>query len=488
MAISPRFAGLGLASLVLAFHAVPNVTAQRQRTPAAPCVARPGGVTIPAPPPGARLSPEQALQAEIRQLTASIDSGTLSGDACLKALRRRGYLYATSGAGGLARRDLDTLIAIDPRDRDAHFFKALSTFVGAARLSLPSFTRVIELRPDDAEAYAGRGWANLVEGSDKEAIGDFGQVLRLAPGDVEALRGRAWGLVNTGDYDRAIADLNVVLKRSHAQPEAFLLRGVAYYFEGRIPEARGDWRSAMRFRPVPNGARTYGSVRFDNWRRYAALQRLVQPRVKQNPRDVLPWLASGAAAFRAYDDGSPGGLIVAAQDAFKAALAIDPANIDALMMRAASYSAPFFGYRPDAAIADLSEVIRLNPNYAEAYVRRALVYGADKPSLRLAISDAEKALALVPGDPGLRALVNKLKQDQIAWEAQQRAADMQAAAQARAKEDVAALFLAGIATAILTSDPPTSEERSKQYDDFIRQMWMDLLMERPCRTSTGRPC
>jgi tetratricopeptide (TPR) repeat protein len=206
---------------------------------------------------------------------------------------------------------------------------------------------------------------------------------------------------------------------------------------------------------------------------------------------VTPWLASGAAAFRAYDDGSPGGLVVAAQDAFKAALAIDPANIDALMMRAAAYSAPFFGYRPDDAIADLSDVIRLDANYAEAYFRRALVHGADKPSLRLAVADAEKALSLVPGDPTLRALVNKLKQDQITWEAQQkRAADMRAAAQERAKEDLQALFLAGLATAILNSDGkgPSPEELRKQWDDFLRDTWMDLLMSRPCRTSTGRPC
>ena len=479
----------------------PPVAARPARAPAAaappsaaasasPCVARPGRVVIPPPSPGVQLTPEQAAQAEIRQLNASIESGTLSGDECLNALRRRGYLHAFSGAGGLARRDLDAVIAVNPRDRDAHFFKGLSH--GVARLSLPSFTRAIELRPDDAESYAGRGWANLVEQNYREAVVDFGQVLRLSPGDAEGLRGRAWGLVHTGDYDRAIADLDALLKMSRGQPEALALRGTAHYLAGRGDQARGDLRSAMRFRPVPNRAKVYGSVRFDNRRRYGMLQQVVEARAKQNPRDITGLLVSGVLVFRAYDDRAAGGLMRIASDGFARALAIEPASIDALMMRAATYSAPLYGYRADAAIADLSEVIRLDPGYAEAYFRRALIHGADQRSLDLAAADAEKALSLVPGDPVLRGLVNKLKDDRIAYEAEkQRVAEaraQRAESLQRTQEQAAALFLAGVAAAIMTSDGkgPTDEDyRTRQQD--ILDLWGESLRT-PCRTSTGRPC
>jgi tetratricopeptide (TPR) repeat protein len=430
------------------------------------------------------LTPEQAAQAEIRQLNASIESGSISGDDCLNALRRRGYLHATSGAGGLARRDLDAVIAVNPGDRDAHFFKALSHFIGAARLALPSFTRAIELRPDDAEGYAGRGWASLVEGKYKEAAGDFGQVLRLAPGDAEGLRGRAWASVHTGDYDRAIADIDALLKASRGQPEALALRGAAHYLAGRGDQARLDLRSAMRFRPVPNRARTYGSVRLDNWRRYGALQQVVEARVKQNPRDITGLLVSGVLVFRAYDDGAPGGLMRIASDGFTRALAIEPASIDALMMRAATCSAPLYGYRYETAIADLSEVIRLDANYAEAYFQRALVRAADQPSLPLAIADAEKALSLVPGDRVLVALVNKLKADRVAYEAEKsrlaEARAQRAAALQRAKEQAAAIFLAGFAVGIANADgtPASPEELRRREENFMLDWLWDLTLKR----------
>ena len=449
-----------------------------------PCAARPGRVVIPPPSPGVQLTPEQAAQAEIRQLTGSIESGNLGGDECLKALRRRAYLYTTTGAGGLARRDLDALIALNPGDRDAHFFKALSHFTGGARLALPSFTRAIELRPDDAESYAGRGWANLVEQNYKEAAADFGQVLRLSPGDAEALRGRAWASVHTGEYGQAIADLDALLKTSRGQPEALALRGAAHYLAGRGDQARLDLRSAMRFRPLPNRAKAYGAVRFDNWRRYGMLQQVVEARAKQNPRDITGLLVSGVLVFRASDDRAAGALMRTASDPFTRVLAIEPASIDALMMRAATYSAPLYGYRANAAIADLSEVIRLDGNYAEAFFQRALIHGADKASLGLAVADAEKALSLVQGDPVLRALVSRLKQDQIAYEAEkQRVAEaraQRAAALESAREQAAALFLAGIAAAILTSDGkgPSPEDLRRQEEDFMLDWQWDLTLRR----------
>jgi tetratricopeptide (TPR) repeat protein len=122
-------------------------------------------------------------------------------------LRRRGYLYATTGRIGFAKIDLNALIALDPNDRDAHFFKGLADFVGAPRLAVPSFTRAIEINPGDLEARSARAWAYLVDGYNKEAIADFSEVLRRSPGDTEALRGRAWGLVQTGNYQDGIIRL-----------------------------------------------------------------------------------------------------------------------------------------------------------------------------------------------------------------------------------------------------------------------------------------
>ena len=199
-------------------------------------------------------------------------------------------------------------------------------------------------------------------------------------------------------------------------------------------------------------------------------------------------------AFRAYDDRAAGGLMRIASDGFTRVLVIEPGSIDALMMRAATYSARLYGYRHEAAIADLSEVIRLDENYAEAYFQRALVRAADQPSLPLAIADAEKALSLVPGDRVLVALVNKLKADRVAYEAEksrvaearaQRAADLE-----RAKEQAAAIFLAGFAVGILYSDGkvPSQQELNQQLQKFTDDVAAAMALGEPCRTPAGKPC
>jgi len=90
----------------------------------------------------------------------------------------------------------------------------------------------------------------------------------------------------------------------------------------------------------------------------------------------------------------------------------------------------------------------------------------------------------VPGDPALRAMVNRLKQDQIAYEAEkQRVAEaraQRAAALESAREQAAALFLAGIAATILTSDGkgPSPEDLRRQEEDFMLDWQWDLTLRR----------
>src|SRR5688572_19109548 len=71
-------------------------------------------------------TPDQKLQ----RLTASINSPSLSPDARRQALRERAFLNATTGRLGFAHQDIDALLALDPRDHEAHFGRGLAFFVG----------------------------------------------------------------------------------------------------------------------------------------------------------------------------------------------------------------------------------------------------------------------------------------------------------------------------------------------------------------------
>ena len=137
------------------------------------------------------VTPPQQVRAEIRSLTASIESGALGKDAERSALLRRGFLHATSGAVGLARRDLDVVLADDPNDHQAHFARGLAAFPTNLKEATLSFSTVIRLTPGRVDGYRARAWANLVAGEHADAVADFDQVVRREPEEAEAYRGRA---------------------------------------------------------------------------------------------------------------------------------------------------------------------------------------------------------------------------------------------------------------------------------------------------------
>ncbi|MGE0811732.1 MAG: TonB family protein [Vicinamibacterales bacterium] len=460
---------------------LPSAGGSSGRSVALPCTT---GSAAPAPAPAAptgALTPEQKAQAEIRQLSARIGSGSLTDEQCLEAVRRRGYLYAVTGAGGLARRDLDALIANDPDDREAHFSRGLSYFTNPI-LALPSFDRAIALRPD-AESHSVRGWARLVQQQYRDAVADFETVLQEAPRDAEALRGRAWGRLLLGEHAAAIADLNALIDLG-PNPEAVAMRGAARYLAGQPTEALPDLRASARFAPRVTTPRTYEGLRIDDWRRHGVLERVLEERARRT-KDVVGWLAAAAIAYRANDEVMSGAArgVAGPYAAFRMALSTDPGSIDALMMRASTHAAPFFGFSPKEAAADLTEVIRLQPRNAEAYALRAMVYASDKASLGLAIADCERALQIVPRQPVVEIMLRRLQEEDVAWRAEQRRA---AAARARRDEEVrktaeqmAAAFLTYVATRVAAGPPPLPTPEDRIHEAI--QTYIDNMQSIPRR-------
>lgn len=260
---------------------------------------------------------------------------------------------------------------------------------------------------------------------------------------------------------------------------------MAHYLAGRETEARRDLRSAMRFRPIAVGARSYGPLRIDNWHRHRALQQRLETRARQDTSDVTGWLAAGAIAYRSLDDADPrSASIGVAVPAFDKALSIDPTDIDGLMMRGTALSGQHFTTYAERAIADLSEVIRLHPGHAEAYLRRSMVHATDSSSLGLAVADCERALALIPGDPMLEAMLGRFKRSQVAVLARQRReAELRAeraAAQESAREQAAAALLAWLAAVAISGTPPslTYEERQAEHTRMMNDWLQDLATRR----------
>ena len=84
---------------------------------------------------------------------------------------------------------------------------------------------------------------------------------------------------------------------------------------------------------------------------------------------------AAAVAFRQFDDGARVGGNRVEQD-FTRAVQARPGDVNALMARGLYYATPLVWFDRNAAVSDFSEVLRLDPKSAEAYMLRAPSCGA----------------------------------------------------------------------------------------------------------------
>jgi len=90
---------------------------------------------------------------------------------------------------------------------------------------------------------------------------------------------------------------------------------------------------------------------------------------------------------------------------FTQAIKLNQNYADAYSKRGSSY---YLKSDYDRAIADFTQAIKLNPNYAEAYSLRGLAY-EDKGDKRKAIADYEASLRINPNDENIKLFLELLR-------------------------------------------------------------------------------
>jgi tetratricopeptide (TPR) repeat protein len=96
--------------------------------------------------------------------------------------------------------------------------------MGNYRLAIADFTQVIQLRPDDATAYANEGLARAAMGDSKGAIADFNSALRLDPNLEVAHYNRGYVRFELQDYQGALLDLNRAIAINPENADAYHCR------------------------------------------------------------------------------------------------------------------------------------------------------------------------------------------------------------------------------------------------------------------------
>ena len=164
-------------------------------------------------------------------------------------------------------------IAIDPKYVDAYSIRALTYYIKGTSpkhkdskvqnlsLAIADYTKVIELSPEDAEAYKWRGNSFRHLHDYTNAISDFTKAIELNPKSGDIYKGRAdvyysvenWPLA-IADYTRAIELIAVNETKEnkwdvYSYSECYRLRGSSYNKIGDISRAFSDYSQAIEKNP-----------------------------------------------------------------------------------------------------------------------------------------------------------------------------------------------------------------------------------------------
>lgn len=218
------------------------------------------------------------------------------------------------------------------------------------------------------------------------AIQYFNQVIELKPRMAEPYMLRALAKYNLDDFHGAEADATEALSRNPFLPDAWEVRAVARQNLGRNEEAIEDYKGALRQLPFNRHLLFNMALAMADSKRYEEADSTFGVLLKEYPR---------------FDDGYVGraqlnivrGDTIAATRDLGLALDINPKSPQALTLRA--MLAMEQGADLQQALADMDEVIRLQPNRPNLRVNRAVI--------RYRLDDLNGALAdfdfVVNADP-----------------------------------------------------------------------------------------
>jgi tetratricopeptide (TPR) repeat protein len=111
--------------------------------------------------------------------------------------------------------------------------------------AVDDLNKVIELKPDVADAYVERGMVFTQVRRFDDAIGDLTRAVEIDPKNVKAYAMRAQARLQAEANDDALSDVNQALEIANNDPLSLRVRGQVYEALGRSEEAIADYRNAL---------------------------------------------------------------------------------------------------------------------------------------------------------------------------------------------------------------------------------------------------
>ncbi len=230
------------------------------------------------------------------------------------------------------------------------------------------------------------GWKMYSQGDYKKVFEIFDEAVNLNPNNAEAYAGRGTTYDDLKQYDAAIADYNKAIELGLNSSWIYNNRGVSY-MEGlkQYEKALADYNKAIEI--DQNNVFAYSNIGFvyQELKQYDAAIAEYSKAIEIDPNYPLDYNERGIIYYdlKQYDK--------AIAD-FNKVIEIDPNDISALNNRGLVYH-DLKQY--DAAIADYSKAIEINPNEAMSYNNLGWLY-VEMKDYSKAIIECNKAVELAP--------------------------------------------------------------------------------------------
>ncbi len=263
--------------------------------------------------------------------------------------------------------------------------------------AIEHYTKAIELKPDDPEAYNDRGFVYCEKGDFEKAIQDCTKAIELKPDLAEAYNNRGGFYYKKGDFKKAIQDCTKAIELKPDYAGAYNNRGSAYNGMRKFDQAIQDCTKAIELKL------DYAESYYNRGLVYCEkgdFEKAIQDCTKAI--ELKPDYA-GAYSNRGYAYCEKGDFEKAIQDCTKA-IELKPDLAEAYNNRGKAYS----GMRKfDQAIQDYTMVIKLKLYLAKIYYNRGIAYLMKGYRYR-ALRDLKVAEALAK-DQGLLDLLQHIR-------------------------------------------------------------------------------
>lgn len=137
--------------------------------------------------------------------------------------------------------------------------------LGLDQRAIEEFDRAIQLKPDFAGAYYGRGCAYARLALHDRAIQDYDRAIQLQPDFADAYNVRGMAYSKLQHHQDAIRDLNTAIQLLPTEASAYNNRGAAYGALSQFKKAIQDYDKAIQLNP------SYGEAYFNRGATHAAL-------------------------------------------------------------------------------------------------------------------------------------------------------------------------------------------------------------------------